>query len=241
MRIITPYKFFADRSSEWLSQDPPKWYKNMRPDYERNGPHSTSTRWCPSFVELWKNSLVLKSPVDLEFFYNCDTGTLHSDCAEIRNFIMSTEHDLKSGIDEWYGERYLSFKLHIEMLVVSDKVESMMFLPPEYHERSERESLINPQLGILESIPNGGCQFVCNLRLDRTALEEDSYFYLKKGTPIAYLYFPNGAPKKLEYVPTDEYESLVWQRTEFKAEYLRTLTQSKRDQESKCPFNEKKS
>ena len=243
MRIITSNKFYADHQSKWLSKDPPEWFKDKTPDY-KNNPTGGSSRFCTSFIELFDNSLVLKLPADTEISYDTyDEGEidycLNFRCADYLNGFMNfTGHDLYEGIGNFYGQKYLSIKLHLDVLMVSDKVESVIFLPPEYHEQA---SMINAQVGIYETIPNAGLHCITNMKVDKKFVEENPHIFLKKGTPLAYLYFPNGAPEKVEYVSRDEFESLRWTQTEFKAEYFRTLRQSKKEQESKCPFHKENS
>ena len=237
MRIITPHKFYADRQSEWLSKDPPEWYKNQKPDYNKH-PGQTMVKFCPSFVELFSNSLVLKSPVDMEFVYE-QNGTVSWRCADdLSGFIGSFDHDFQNQIDEYYHQKYVSFKMFLDMAMISDKVESVIFLPPEYHPQTEQASIIYPMIGILETIPNKSVQGLCNFRLDRSLLEKHSHIFIPKGTTLAYYYFPNGAPKEIEYVPREEFDSVKWIYTEYRAEYLRTLRKSKK---AECPFHKENS
>jgi len=240
MRIFTSHKFYADCSDKWLAKDIPDWYKNKKLEDYKQYPSQPSVKFCPSFVEIFKNSLVLKSPADMEFVYNTENGMLDWRCVDgASGFIQGADHDFTQ-INNDYLERYVSFKLHLDMLVISDKIETVLFLPPEYHPQTEEVSIISPMIGALETIPNIGVSGLCNFKLDRKLLEKTPYIFVPKGTPLAYYYFPNGAPKEVEYVPRHEYDAMMWVYTEYRGEYFRKLNQAKKDQ-SACPFHEKNS
>ena len=180
MRIITTNKFYADRQSEWLSKDPPDWFKEIKPDRKTYGMSSGWTRFCPSFVELFENSLVLKSPADIEIFYEWrradpnissnDIESLQIRCADYMNqreFVSFNNHNLFKDISHFYGAKYINFKIELNVLLVSDKVEQMIYFPPEYHDRSEEASMVNAQVGIFETIPNRGVQSITNMKIER--------------------------------------------------------------------------
>ena len=123
------------------------------------------------------------------------------------------------------------------MLLVSDKVEQMIYFPPEYHDRSE-EASINAQVKIFETIPNRRSKHHQHENRKKISRRKPKLF-LK--ILLHTFTFQKFSPEKIEYVSHDEYDSLLFYQTEFRAEYLRTLTKSKKEQESKCPFDKENS
>ena len=158
MRVITPYKFFADCSEEWLSRDVPAWFKNTagsrqeRPSGQSIGcpagafKGSSSVRLCPSFVELFKNTLVLRLPTDVLFVFSDDY--LVVEVAGGRGFLTHEHHDLKHQMDESYGSKNVSIKFDFECLLLSESSAKCIVMPPEYH-FDEETSFLKTMIGHL--------------------------------------------------------------------------------------------
>ena len=218
MRIITPLKQLADHSDEWLSKDKPEWFKESDID------SLISTRFCPSFVELFKNSLVFRAPADMRITLdeNQRNYTFHIAAAPL---IRLSSHDLARQMNSNFAEKWESLKMSLPVTVLSDKVESLIFMPSDYH---LSDSPLQAMLGILETIPNKGQELTINFKVDKRMMYERNKWMISRGTPLAYFYFPNGAPKEVEYLSRDEFESLTWIQTEFNCQYLRELTKAKK-------------
>ena len=100
-----------------LSKDPPDLFQRDKARPQNLWVSSSPTRFCPSFVELFENSLVLKSPADIEIFYEffrlyrvmilSHYRLVHY--MNQREFVSFNNHNLFKDISI-FAQKYINFK-----------------------------------------------------------------------------------------------------------------------------------
>lgn len=230
MRVITPFKYFADHSNEWLAKETPDWFASAK-TRRREVPHSQvkgdTIRSCPSFVDIFRNSLVLRAPTEMIFHFMGDANE-YMVAAEFPNFrfVHSEQHDIETQMSREWGSQHIHLKLNFNFQFISEVQSKCLILPPDYH--FEEESLIlKPMLGVLDLLPNLGVEFNLNMIAGKQDFLQKKELFVRKGTPLAYLYFPFGENVSVEYMPQHEYESFHFTRTSFGGEYLRHVMKGK--------------
>lgn len=224
-----------------MAKDIPKWFKGAtgsRQEKEHEGStgcpledmrsssyRTDSIRLCPSFVELFKNTLLLRLPTDFIISYTGEYLIVQE--AGAKGFVGHSYHDLKHQMDETYGQKNVNIKLDFDFMFVSDSPSKILITPPEYH-FDEEVSCLKPMLGVLNTLPNVGIPFNVNTVVSLDYLGEKQEVYMKKGTPLAYLYFPEGAPSSVEHVSSDEYHDTRYTRTTFFGDYLRQVNRQEK-------------
>lgn len=140
--------------------------------------------------------------------------------ADNSGFVGFESHDLSKEMDESYGKENANLKINLDFMFLSDCPAKIVITPPDYH-FDEELSCLKPMLGVLPILSNTGVQFALNTVANLSYLKEKREVYVKKGTPLAYLYFPEGAPSSVDYVSSDEYRSARFTKTTFFGEYVR--------------------
>lgn len=173
---------------------------------------------CASFAELFRNTLLLRLPADL--MITCTEQDMSVLGADDTGFVGFGQHDLSEQMDEGYGKENVNLKINLDFMFLSDSPAKIVITPPDYH-FDEELSCLKPMLGVLPILSNTGIEFALNTVASLSYLKEKREVYIKKGTPLAYLYFPNGAPSSVDYVSSDEYRGARFTRTTFFGEYVR--------------------
>lgn len=223
MRIITSNNFLAQNSNEWFARKKPDWIK------KNNQEEYSSTSTCPSFVELFKNTFVFCNPVEIMILTDKNTNMYAVQTADHQKFMEISSHNFADQLDSTFAEKYFSLKFKFpDVSVLSDKVESLIFMPCEYHFSNFPNFPMQAMIGVLETIPNKSLEITFNFKVDKKIVYEREEWLIPKNTPLAYCYFPNGAPKQVEYISKEEIESTRWFPTEFNCPYLRELNETKK-------------
>lgn len=176
---------------------------------------------CPSFVEVFKNTLLLRLPTDIMIRYVGEYVSIEE--AGGKGFIGHAFHDLRHQMDEDYGQKNINLKLDFDFMFVSEGPSKIIITPPEYH-FNEKVSCLKPMFGVLNTLSNLGIPLNINTVVSLDYLGEKREVYIKKGTPLAYLYFPDGAPtSSVEHVSSDEYQDTRYTRTTFFGDYLKQV------------------
>ena len=71
IRLVTPNKYHSENFGDWLCSPYPDWYKKLRsPSPDDHTTLLESVRTCPAFIDLFKNSFLVRAPQDLFFHYD---------------------------------------------------------------------------------------------------------------------------------------------------------------------------
>ncbi len=229
MRIITPYKYFADHSDEWLAKEIPTWFsepKKRRADLQDSQVKAGTIKSCPSFVDIFRNSLVLRAPCDCLFNLLGDNYEFISgECAN-HKMINFEYHDIKSQMNQEWANDYIHMKLNFNAQMVAETRSKCLFFPPEYHFEEEL-SIIKPMLGAVNLLPNTGVEFNINMLASKRDFLERKEVLIRKGTPLAYVYFPFEEKVSVEYLPQSEFDNFSFTKTSFSGDYLKAVMKGK--------------
>lgn len=181
-----------DSHEEWLRSSAPDWFKELQVATRKqkpsmDNPFNDYSSGCPSFIELFKNSYLLCTPHDIMFrFVGEDI-----ECHGTSDFMYFGKHNLGKQMHSYFGDKFVSVKVMLRLKVTTDERMKMVFMHPQYETRDTfPASVIN---GVVPFVPGAYVELNTNMIVKRSDISEEEVF-VPKGTPLAYLYFPEGKP-----------------------------------------------
>lgn len=187
--IVTPCGHYARHHSDWLSPAFPEWFKSLKNDSISEEDRITA-RQCPAFINIFKNSFLVKAPQDFAFRVdeNDFLGWTYID--ESTGFNSVSSHHLESQLgSEW--EDWLSVKIDFCAVLIPEKPMSCIFLDPMYHHNRSPFTTLS---GAVTLYPDLYSTININMMIRKDEIR-GKIISVPKGTPLAYLYFPEGRPK----------------------------------------------
>lgn len=162
-------------------------------------PKYTTAKACPGIGQLMKNSVVVKSPIDFCFKVKQE----HQDGEDILRFVYYySDSDMKDYCVNHFDFQYKSkdgymddyFNIKIQLPVDMASNDSQMILvEPLYHKVNEFRTL--PGVITLNKTYSQSQVNVNTMWHFPKGTQEKEYL-IKAGTPLAYMYFPNGVRVK---------------------------------------------
>jgi hypothetical protein len=229
------------------SKNLPEWYKSLptKKLIDMVGKiFILNAKTCPSFVDIFKNSMTFISPSDIMIEYGksgmkfstpepgyewflieshtwkrVDTNTYIRDKSANQMGELWGEgiHNIKIGTPVWFCTKYNKAKV--------------IFMPNMYY---NQKSELSVAPGVLELIPKEPMRISVNFFVDVSNLgpSETKTILIKKGEPLAMLYFPSGLH---EFEKTDIHGGF---RSKFYGNWLSKIREYDKKQETKkkCPF-----
>lgn len=221
----------------------PDWYKKVKavksiPFKDKGFAHSASNvKTCPSFVDLFKNSLVFKCPIDIDIEVGMN-GMDYTTPTESHHMLTVTTHTLikeKSGsqMGKFWDDTMQNIKLSLPITMwASHKKTKMIFLPNTYFD-PRQELQVAP--GIADLLPDNPLQMAVNFFVDLKGLGPVSTktINLKNGQPLGLIYFPGGLPQ------IERGYTVPKLRKNFFGDWISRIKKydEKNQKKSKCPFH----
>ena len=208
IKLVTPNNYHSENFGDWLCSPYPDWYKNLRarsPD-DPNGCFE-SVRTCPAFIDLFKNSFLVRAPQDLFFHYddngNCQWGSADSMKANLTPFNSISSFSFKDQMGgSW--ENFYSLKINFEVQVIPDRKMTCVYLDPMYH--LDEHSPFTAMTGSFSIHPKLYAGLNVNLFIAKSMVAPNQTISILEGTPLCYLYFPDGKPSvESEYCSMDDW------------------------------------
>lgn len=177
----------------------PNWYKNLnsflyKNDQEKvqriiNKKPLTTLKVCPSFIELFKNSFIVKAPCDLTIEI---TPQEFKSFSLLPNLFTALNHP-KSQMGQ-FGERFINIKFTFHLSYKPTKKDlNLIPLNPIYYNDLPFDVL--PGYLNIPYFTHGGYPININTVFPIDKLNDTNTFIIEKGTVLAMLYCPEGIPK----------------------------------------------
>jgi len=203
LHIYSSHSQVEDINS-FMCPSTPSWYKETLSNRKKfiptlNKPENSTVAGCPSFVEMFKNSYLIKLPCDFVFRFQLDP------CPDILYksplpFIKLHGHNVEDQMHKSWAKDFVSVKLCFNVTFTSNKKQKMMFLAPQYeHTEKFPGMLLN---GVVTHLPNHYLSLNINFLLAKQECNKDIFIY--KDAPVCYLYFPDGKPKLNTHLVSEE-------------------------------------
>ena len=212
IEFITPDQYYADNLNDWISPATPDWFANL----QLGGQLTRTAKTCPSFVELFRDSYLLRAPCDITITYQ-GRDSNHDDivswvCAGSLPYVDS--HNLHDQMGPEWSSKYVSIKLGLRTVPKASEPIKCMTLPLDYHK--PRGPRLKSMMGIIP-IHNQNFEMQLNMVTDLQELISNPEISIKVGEPLGLLYFPGGKPKvcstcvpQAEYDTKYKYERVTW-------------------------------
>jgi hypothetical protein len=220
LTLTTPQPYFLDNLDKWFCSAQPDWYAALKGRRRQN---QQTPRMCPSFVDIFKNSYLIKMPVDLLIAYELDAGGFYRWNWEVPSeFISLDNHDLAYQMGADYDARYLNFKIGFQIRLKSDKPRKLMFLDTFYHDVTPRDyramAGVMPLTGI-------NMELMVNTYVEKKSFGTQGEFLIKEGEPLCLLYFPEGKPDIIKNpCSVDDYTGkYAYTRTSYMGDYMKKI------------------
>ena len=226
-----PYNSIIDYTKNNL----PKWWKNLTPNtIDKNtildklyfnhkekgiefGVHSYglyTAKSCPSFIELFKNSYIIKAPC--EMFIEIDAKNKQWRWMSTSKDLFSIDsHDLQSQL-QWGNEykNILNLKFELKAGVKTTKYPyNVIYMDPLFYNNFKLRMVP----GILPLIPNYMAAFNLHFYLNFDDFKDRETIHIKEGDVLSILYCPEGILEIKEQIVKHT------PRTNFIGDYLKSL------------------
>jgi hypothetical protein len=200
------------KSSSYL----PKWWSTLKVDpltskklfnIIDNGddPRSlNNTKTCPSFINLFNSSYLLKCPSDLHIEVKGKNFRFFSNDTRILNV---SSHPL-SQMNNYLEGKYFNIKINFSCIIKSKTAPlSLTFLPPTYYNNFPFH--IMP--GVLELLPNFTPSLALNCLVKIKNTDKPQHYFFPKGSILSMLYCnippPNIEKTDLVYNNMDHFQA----------------------------------
>ena len=137
IRLVTPNKYHSENFGDWLCSPYPDWYKKLRsPSPDDHTTLLESVRTCPAFIDLFKNSFLVRAPQDLFFTFDEDGVCQWNSADTIKggvapfNSVYSFSFKDQMG-DSW--DDFHSLKINFEVQLIPDRKMTCVYLDPLYY------------------------------------------------------------------------------------------------------------
>lgn len=219
VKFITPKSNLAKTINQWITPAFPSWFKDIKlPQDEELRLDFKTARHCPAFVQLFKNAHVIRAPQDFSLHCRTDNdiglkSPNHADQVDHGTFNFERQMG-----EEW--AKYLSIKFDIRGVFVPEESTTAMFFDPIYH--LDKKTPLTAMTGVWPMYPDLYTHVGINMMAQRNCFDDGGYLHIKCGTPLAYLYWPQGKPTiETEVVSEEEYaQKHVYIRNHFIGDFI---------------------
>ena len=219
LKFITPKSNLAKTIDQWMTPAFPSWFKNIEvPQDEALRLDFKTARHCPAFVQLFKNAHLLRAPQDISLHCRADheIGLKNPNQADQVDLAFF-DFERQMG-EEW--TKYFSIKFDLKGVFVPEESMTAMFFDPMYH--LDKKTPLTTMTGVWPMHPDLYTHVAINMMAQRHCFDDGGYLHIKCGTPLAYLYWPQGKPTiETEVVSEEEYEQKhVYIRNHFIGDFI---------------------
>lgn len=200
-QLVSPNGHALKKIDEWLTPAFPDWFKDLPSTrYKFNAERqnfNTNVKGCPSFVRLFKNSYLLRAPEDVMITApGSESGGKVMFASEASNappFQTVLSADIGAEMHPSFAETHANLQFGFNFVLVPETPIEMVYLDPCYH--LDKKSELTAMTGMLLLHPEMLMSINVNMLLPFTAFDDKNETFIKKGQPLAYLFFPGGRPK----------------------------------------------
>tara|TARA_B100001059_G_scaffold48608_1_gene41603 strand:- start:834 stop:1529 length:696 start_codon:yes stop_codon:yes gene_type:complete len=220
VKFVTTKQNLAKTIDQWITPAFPSWFKDLKVSVAESIQNDFRTvRHCPAFVHLFKNAHVLRAPQDISLLRQED-GTIGSrQPNEIHQLSVGLFNFQTQMGDEW--KKFSSVKVDFNGTFVPEESMTGMFFDPIYHQ--DERCALTAMTGVWPMHPELYTHLAINLMGQRQCFDDEGYLHINRGTPLAYLYWPQGKPViEPEVVSIEEYErDYLYVHTNFVGDFIK--------------------
>ena len=182
----------------------PSWYKETLSNRKKfiptfHKPANSTVAECPSFIDMFKNSYLVRMPCDFVFRFQLDP---HLDILykSPLPFLNLQGHSVEDQMHKSWAKDFVSVKLSFNATLTSNKKQKMMFLAPQYEQTEKFPGMLLN--GVVTHLPNHYLSLNIHFLLAKQDCNKD--IFISKDAPVCYLYFPDGKPKLKTHLVSEE-------------------------------------
>ena len=218
-------KLVIESKNPFLVQNPEEFITECRRNKpawvaEASKSDNLTAALCPSFVTLFKHSLLIKCPSQIDIGIPKGANKIKIDANPEQLEIDG--HDLTTQMGPAFS-KYVSFKVGIKCFLHTDEPCMPLFLSAFPYSPENGDGL-KAMEGILPLNDKLKQKLNVNMIIHQASLKEKlikggGVYPIRPGTPLALLYFPTGLPK-IEFRDFDPKVPTVDQARHMKGSYL---------------------
>lgn len=201
----------------------PEWWKALRINMMKDvgQEEKLNVKTCPAFIELFKNSYVIKSPCD--WLFEAKPGEYWKFHTSNDNLAQSEDHDFNLQMNSFSNGSIYNFKLKLPVSIKSTKGSgriNLVYIQPYYHNYKFPLTVMPGIFPLIEST-------LVNLNINY-AYENAKHikFMCKKGDVLAYLYCTEKTLPDLSIKQNNTYGNAGWFINKFRGSYLNKLNET---------------
>jgi len=180
------------------------------------GRSTTNAMFCPSFLELFNNSFLLKAPCEILIDIDSKAGKM--DIVPIDGRLMYIQrHNLRDQLWGDHNDNLINVKFAANWMIrTTSKPTKLVFFDPTYF--TDQPYSVMP--GVLPVVPHHEVSLNLNVFFDKREFSEKHYTkIIKKGEVLSLIYMPDGI------LPLERYDFIGKGRQHFLMDYLKILKQ----------------
>lgn len=198
----------------------PEWWKSLRVNMmkELGAELKLNVKTCPAFIELFKNSYVIKSPCD--FMFESKAGEYWKFHTSNENLAQAEDHGFDIQMNNFSNGSIYNFKLKLPITLKSSKgsgIVKLVYMQPYYHNYKHPLTVMP---GVLPLVENMNINLAINYGYEN---KKHIKHIFKKGDVLAYLYCTENILPKLNVVQSEAYGNWKWYINKFTSSYIDNL------------------
>ena len=201
----------------------PEWWKALRIDMMKNigQEKKLNVKTCPAFIELFKNSYVIKSPCD--WLFEAKPGEYWKFQTSNEKLATAEDHDLDIQMNSFSNGSLYNFKLRLPASIKSAKGSgqiNLVHMQPSYHNYNFPLTVMPGIMPLIEDT---------HVNLNINYVYENAKhikFMCKKGDVLAYLYCAEKTLPPFNINLSDSYGYWTWFINKFRGSYLNKLNEN---------------
>jgi len=180
----------------------PEWYKKLEAErFEETGHVSVKT--CVSFLYMWQNSYLIKSPCEVELVIGPSGYECYVEDPDAVRFQSHTHEEMepRSQMGTEFDPNWLNLKWEFPLSVMTNEHRfDLVWMQPFYWD--QQQELVSAP-GILPILPDRATGLNCNTFVNKSVKKTIT---IPKGFPLAMVYSPSGP---VRFIEEPDYEYFI--------------------------------
>jgi len=201
----------------------PDWWRRLKVYMikELGEEQKLNVKTCPAFIELFKNSYIIKSPC--EWMFEAKPGEYWKFLTSNNNLAQAEDHNLDIQMNSFSKGSLYNFKLKLPMRIkssASSGVLKLVYTQPYYH---NYKLPLTVMPGVMPLVENIDVNLSINYSYNN---KEHIKFKCNKGDVLAYLYCTEKKIPDINIVRSENSNSSEWFINKFNSSYINNLNEN---------------
>jgi hypothetical protein len=177
----------------------PKWFTKLKKPSYFNKFNIGSTRECPSFIDLFKNSLLYTSPCD--FVLRISRRGFNLECANPGIIDVTSHTEIEKSASQMgsdWDRNLINIKISTSIFLKAAKSKIKFIYLPAFYHNPKLDFIVPP--GIMNVTTSTTLPLNLNTFIDieNLKINEEKKIFIRAGDILSMIYFSEGIPEFLK-------------------------------------------